>query len=74
MNEIVERMAAAMEQSYKGRHWDLEAMAGAALMALREPTAAMKRVGADFAGNSQDGFTAIWQAVIDEALGVHRSP
>lgn len=33
-DEMIKHMASAMEKSYEGRHWDLEAMAIAAIKAI----------------------------------------
>lgn len=33
-DEMIKRIAEAMEKSYEGQHWDLEAMAAAAIKAI----------------------------------------
>jgi hypothetical protein len=68
-DEMIKRVALAIEKSYEGRHWDTEAMAAAAIEAMREPTPPMRLVGADIAGNSEDGAAIIWRSMINAALG-----
>lgn len=72
-DEMVKRVAQAIEKSYEGRHWDLEAMAVAAIEAMREPTDRMRQA---FYSLDQPGEPTPcldgWQAMIDAALS--RSP
>jgi hypothetical protein len=64
-NEMIDRVAKAI---WVLRNSTPEQQAIAAIKAMGEPTQAMRSVGADIAGNSEDGAGIIWKAMSEAAL------
>jgi hypothetical protein len=69
-NEIIERVASAIQKEYVNPLMTLDTLACAAIKAMREPTEPMILKGLEFSGYDNDPSNLLyaWELMIDEAL------